>query len=101
MTASKKQQRWYLGGMGACMAVLFTHPLDTIKVHLQTQQGKDPVHRVLVKTLKTNGIMGIYSGLSASVLRQATYTSVRFGAYEVARARLTPPTVMLAAGEEL
>jgi len=88
--SGKKQQRWYLGGMGACLAVCFTHPLDTIKVHLQTQQGKDPIHRVLVNTLKTNGLMGIYSGLSASVLRQATYTSVRFGAYEVARARLTP-----------
>ena len=36
---SKKQQRWYLGGGAACMAACFTHPLDTIKVHLQTQQG--------------------------------------------------------------
>ena len=52
MAASKKQQRWYLGGMGACMAVVFTHPLDTIKVHLQTQKG--------MLLIYTTGIYPIY-----------------------------------------
>lgn len=88
--APKKQHRFYLGGVAACMAVCFTHPLDTVKVHLQTQQGKRSIYKVLTKTLKTNGIIGIYSGLSASIMRQATYTTVRFGAYEVLRARNAP-----------
>ena len=35
-----KTQRWYLGGIGGSMAVCFTHPLDTVKVHLQTHKGK-------------------------------------------------------------
>jgi len=27
-----KKQRWYLGGVASAMAVLFTHPLDLLKV---------------------------------------------------------------------
>lgn len=35
---SKKEAPWYLGGLASIGAVMFTHPLDTIKVQLQTQQ---------------------------------------------------------------
>lgn len=31
-------QRWYHGGVAACGATCFTHPLDLLKVQLQTQQ---------------------------------------------------------------
>jgi hypothetical protein len=34
----KKEAPWYFGGIASIGAVLFTHPLDTIKVQLQTQQ---------------------------------------------------------------
>ena len=32
--------------------------------------------------LKTDGLLGLYRGLSASLLRQITYSTTRFGIYE-------------------
>lgn len=26
------KNRWYLGGVAGCMAIMFTHPLDLLKV---------------------------------------------------------------------
>lgn len=31
-------QRWYFGGLAAMGATCFTHPLDLLKVQLQTHQ---------------------------------------------------------------
>jgi hypothetical protein len=31
-------ERWYFGGLSGVLAACCTHPLDTIKVQLQTQQ---------------------------------------------------------------
>lgn len=36
----KRLPRWYFGGLASAGAACFTHPLDLIKVHLQTQQQK-------------------------------------------------------------
>ena len=33
-----RQERWYFGGLAGVLAACCTHPLDTIKVQLQTQQ---------------------------------------------------------------
>ncbi|CAH2037478.1 unnamed protein product, partial [Iphiclides podalirius] len=40
--------------------------------------------------LKNQGILGLYNGISASVLRQLTYSTARFGIYEMAKQQLTP-----------
>lgn len=37
---------------------------------------------MLKNILQTEGIFGLYSGLSASILRQCTYTTARFGCYD-------------------
>lgn len=34
-----KLSRWWFGGTASACAACFTHPLDLLKVHLQTQQG--------------------------------------------------------------
>jgi dicarboxylate transporter 10 len=36
-----RQERWYFGGLSGVLAACCTHPLDTIKVQLQTQQRAD------------------------------------------------------------
>lgn len=66
--------------MAAC---LVTHPLDLAKVRLQT--AKTPgqsLFSMVWQIIKTEGPFAIYSGLTASLLRQATYSTVRFGIYE-------------------
>ncbi|KAI1962800.1 Mitochondrial dicarboxylate transporter [Ophidiomyces ophidiicola] len=42
----------------------------------------------IVSICKKNGISGLYSGLSASLLRQITYSTTRFGIYEELKCRI-------------
>lgn len=53
-------------------------------MHLQTQQeGKISIVHSTVGIIRKQGILALYNGLSASLLRQLTYSTIRFGAYEV------------------
>ena len=36
---SQRQSRWYFGGLASAGAACVTHPLDLLKVHLQTGSG--------------------------------------------------------------
>lgn len=86
---TKRIGRWYFGGTASAMAACCTHPLDLLKVHLQTQQhGKIGLVSMGVKVFKTDGILGLYNGLSASILRQLTYSLTRFGIYETVKKEL-------------
>ena len=56
------------------------------QVHLQTQQeGKLSLVRLTVNIVKQQGVSALYSGLTASLLRQLTYSTTRFGIYEVSK----------------
>jgi hypothetical protein len=87
-----------LSGMGASAA---THPIDLLKVRMQLA-GESPsgdptapkVKRVgMIRsgiTIASNeGLRALYKGLSASLLRQATYTTTRFGLYDYFRENIT------------
>lgn len=55
-----------------------------MQVHLQTQQeGKLSVSRLAMKIVQEQGIFSLYTGISASLCRQLSYSTVRFGIYEV------------------
>lgn len=74
--------RWYFGGVASSGAACFTHPLDLLKVTLQTQQkGKLTAVQLTGKIIRERGILALYNGLSASLLRQITYSTTRFGLY--------------------
>ena len=53
------------------------------QVHLQTQQEKVPGGQMALKIVRTQGFLALYNGLSASLLRQVTYSTTRFAIYEV------------------
>lgn len=92
MSKSNKQKDapWYFGGMASIGAVCFTHPLDTIKVQLQTQQKvKFGFFGMAGHMVKSNGVSSLYNGLSAAILRQATYSTTRFGVYNIGKNHLT------------
>uniref|UniRef100_A0A914BXP9 Mitochondrial dicarboxylate carrier n=1 Tax=Acrobeloides nanus TaxID=290746 RepID=A0A914BXP9_9BILA len=92
MAARRKEDRlsrWYFGGLASAGAACCTHPLDLLKVHLQTQQtGKLSLPQMSVKIWKSDGFFGFYNGLSASLLRQLTYSTTRFGIYETLKKQL-------------
>lgn len=70
-------------------AVCITHPLDLLKVHLQTQTKGNGLLKLAKSTVKHNGVRSLYSGLSASLARQATYSTVRFGTYDLLKNNFT------------
>jgi len=43
---------------------------------------------IFIDIIKTDGVHGLYTGLSASLLRQVTYSTVRFSIYEDLKMRL-------------
>jgi solute carrier family 25 (mitochondrial dicarboxylate transporter), member 10 len=44
-----------------------------------------------IQVFKNEGFLGLYSGLSASLLRQLTYSTTRFGVYEELKSDFTTP----------
>lgn len=82
---------WWYGGAAGCFATIITHPLDLAKVRLQAASVPKPtVTKLVTNILKNENIMGLYSGLSAALLRQCTYTTARFGAYDLIKQKLIP-----------
>jgi len=67
------RQPFWLGGAAACMAACFTHPLDQMKYRMQVQVSKQNMFRALYAFASRDGIRSLWSGLSASLLRQSTY----------------------------
>ena len=56
-----------------------THPLDLLKVQLQTQtEGKIGLASQAVKVVRSDGVLALYNGLSASLVRQLTYSTTRW-----------------------
>ncbi|KAI0224847.1 Mitochondrial 2-oxoglutarate/malate carrier protein [Lamellibrachia satsuma] len=93
MAASKepktipKYARFMLGGGAGMAAAVFVQPLDLIKNRMQLsgEGGKatkrQTSYQVIRGILKNEGFFGFYNGLSAGLLRQATYTTTRLGVY--------------------
>lgn len=84
MTNKKQTTPFYFGGMASCTAAIIVHPLDLTKVRLQNSKGNQNVGMLgtVKNIIRTEGPLKLYAGLSASILRQATYSTARLGGYE-------------------
>lgn len=81
------------GSLGSMAGGAASHPLDLIKVRLQIQGEAAVTEGAMAKKLgpfgmgshivKTQGVPGLFKGLTASLLRQGVYSGTRFGAYDV------------------
>ncbi|KAF2749014.1 mitochondrial carrier [Sporormia fimetaria CBS 119925] len=83
---------FWFGGTASCFAACFTHPLDLVKVRLQTQQhggARRNMLQMFMHVARDHGVKGLYRGLSAAQLRQITYSMTRFGVYEEMKSRIT------------
>lgn len=66
-----------------------------MKVYYQTSgtlAGNQSLMAATVRVIKTNGFFSLYNGLSASILRQLTYSTTRFAIYELAKQELCAGT---------
>ncbi|WWD21559.1 hypothetical protein CI109_106045 [Kwoniella shandongensis] len=80
--APQKKYPLWLGGAAASMAACCTHPLDVMRVRMQTTTGKTTFINAVRGVLQQNGVRGLYTGLTASIFRQMTYSMTRLGAYD-------------------
>ena len=62
-------------------ATCFVQPLDLIKNRMQLSGTRTSTLTVVSSILKNEGVLAFYSGLSAGLLRQGTYTTTRLGIY--------------------
>jgi solute carrier family 25 carnitine/acylcarnitine transporter 20/29 len=89
-----QRMRHFIAGSASGVAlVLAGHAFDTIKVRLQTEQtGKfrGPIH-CLVKTLKEEGIRGLYKGATPPMVATGFINSVMFGLMGICRQNLMRP----------
>ena len=56
-------------------------PLDQTKYRMQVMTHKQSMFRTLIHFASRDGVVSLWQGLSASILRQATYSTARFGLY--------------------
>jgi len=67
-------------------ATCFVQPLDLVKTRMQVLKSAEGAKKattlsVISGVIKNEGISTLYNGLSAGLLRQATYTTTRLGIY--------------------
>jgi len=71
------------------MAASFTHPLDVIKVRMQTREHpsgrRPPTLQIIRASIQEFGLKSLYAGLTASLMRQMSYSLVRLGSYETVK----------------
>ncbi|KAL6300263.1 mitochondrial carrier domain-containing protein [Sparassis latifolia] len=92
MSQQQKYPFW-LGGVSASMAASCTHPLDLTKVRMQTLPPvavkRPSTFSVIRTTVAEGGFRSLYTGLTASLMRQMSYSLIRLGSYESLKARLS------------
>eukprot|EP00898_Chlorokybus_atmophyticus_P002202 jgi/Chlat1/2983/Chrsp2S08916 len=69
------------GGMAGMAATCCVQPIDMVKVRIQIDGGS-PIN-VARTIIKQDGFGSLYRGLSAGLLRQATYTTARLGSFRL------------------
>jgi len=87
MSDNKSPIKYFLsGGFGGICTVVAGHPLDTIKVRLQTMPlpaaGTEPLYRgtydCAAKTVQREGFRGLYRGMSAPIAGVAPIFAMSF-----------------------
>ncbi|XP_030246469.1 mitochondrial basic amino acids transporter [Drosophila navojoa] len=73
------------GLLGGAAGVLVGHPFDTVKVHLQTDDPKNPKYKGTLHCMKTillvDNIRGLYRGISSPMMGIGLVNAIVFGVY--------------------
>jgi len=69
------------GGLSGMMSTTIIQPIDMVKVRIQLGSTGGPL-KVAKDIIAKDGFGAMYKGLSAGLVRQATYTTARMGLFE-------------------
>ncbi len=84
--SSSAMKSFISGGVGGACAVLVGHPLDLVKVRMQTSGSGGvglSVSGMLSDTLRKEGIRGLYRGVSAPLTAVSPMFAVSFWSYDM------------------
>jgi solute carrier family 25 carnitine/acylcarnitine transporter 20/29 len=85
-TAESALKSFLSGGVGGICVVLVGHPLDLIKVRMQTaavSTTQQSVMGMFADTFRTQGIRGLYRGVSAPLIAVTPVFALSFWGYDV------------------
>ncbi|XP_043473943.1 mitochondrial 2-oxoglutarate/malate carrier protein-like [Leptopilina heterotoma] len=68
-------------GLSGICATCVVHPTDVVKNRMQISTETVSIKKTFLHILRNERIINFYDGLSASLVRQATYTTTRLGVY--------------------
>ncbi|XP_053134623.1 solute carrier family 25 member 45 [Hemicordylus capensis] len=77
MSSAEFAAGWLSGAAGLVLG----HPIDTVKVRLQTQAGYRSIPDCLLRTYRNETVFGFFKGMSFPLLSVAVANSLMFGAY--------------------
>ncbi|KAH8322327.1 mitochondrial 2-oxoglutarate/malate carrier protein [Drosophila kikkawai] len=80
--------KYLMCGSSAMLATTLTQPLDLVKTRMQLSgtlgiKEYKTSWDVLSRVFKSEGMLSLYNGLGAGLLRQATYTTAKMGLYQL------------------
>lgn len=92
MTHNEKRSHWVReGAIGLGVGILYGvtntcvgHPWDTLKTKMQAQTGyeKTGMFQTFVKTIRTQGVIGLYRGCIPPLWGSGIYRSMQFAVFE-------------------
>ncbi|RVE48023.1 hypothetical protein evm_007335 [Chilo suppressalis] len=74
--------KFAFGGLAGMVSICVVQPMDLLKTRMQLSGGGRTTFSVASEIVRKEGVLGLYNGLSAAVLRQALYSTSRFGIYD-------------------
>ena len=107
-TVARALQPYICGGTSAMFASLLIHPIDLTKTRLQLAsqaavagKPKASVGSIVSSIMASEGIRGMYSGLSAALMRQAVYGTARIGLHKEFTSRMKEDGKPLSAAQSV
>tara|TARA_B100000927_G_scaffold61911_1_gene48500 strand:+ start:106 stop:957 length:852 start_codon:yes stop_codon:yes gene_type:complete len=82
------------GGVAGVTATSIIQPIDVIKTTMQLRPGIT-VGEAIQRTYKVGNIGGFYKGLSAALMRQSIYTTIRIGLFPTFMEKYPPAKTQL------
>ncbi|XP_011877385.1 PREDICTED: mitochondrial basic amino acids transporter-like [Vollenhovia emeryi] len=86
---------FFAGCLGGCAGIMVGYPLDTVKVHMQTQDCRNPKYRGTFDCLRTllakESVNGLYKGMTSPIAGVAVVNSIVFGVYGYTQRNLSEP----------
>eukprot|EP01138_Halocafeteria_seosinensis_P015148 gb/GECG01015461.1/.p1 GENE.gb/GECG01015461.1/~~gb/GECG01015461.1/.p1 ORF type:complete len:363 (+),score=31.24 gb/GECG01015461.1/:1-1089(+) len=84
-TRLRKREKFLCGASAGAVSVMITYPLDLMRAKLAVQRGENRYYKGMIdafrKVIKQDGILGLYRGLTPTILGILPYAGLSFFTY--------------------